>query len=180
MAETLVIKGKIEFKSKNGKSFKIEGDENYFSANKEVVTDLANVAKGEEVELTYVQNGAFRNVSKITKLAQATKVEPAKYRCEKCKAELKDDKYKLCYKCGKAAKDAKADPGKDKSQVYNSDPNKSKTNYGSPEDVAGKEVGCAANCAAAILSGRPEDPVTLAEMFGVLLTDILAKIRAAK
>ena len=95
------------------------------------------------------------------------KEEPSKviYTCKSCGKELKDNKYEVCFEC---------------SQKGNKPTNFNKTSYGSPEDIAGKEIGCAANCAATILSGRQEDPETLLEMFRTLMNGILDHIRMTK
>jgi DNA-directed RNA polymerase subunit RPC12/RpoP len=99
------------------------------------------------------------------------KAEPPKeeskivYTCKSCGKELKDNKYEVCFEC---------------SQKGNKSTNFNKTSYGSPEDIAGKEIGCAANCAATILSGRQEDPETLLEMFRTLMNGILDHIRMTK
>lgn len=112
----------------------------------------------------------------------------AKPKCEVCGKELKDDKYKLCFMCNKkkAAEKPKEEPkieDKPKTELAQEKPREqynSGTKYGSAEDIAGKEVGCAANCAATILSGRQEQPETLLEMFRILHNAILEHIRASK
>lgn len=171
----------ITSKAGNKKGFKIEEDKDqWYTANKEAIDDLAKVEKGDKVEITFVKNGVFRNVSKITKVTETKVEEPkeeSKFKCEDCGKALKDDTYKKCYMCNKKAP-AKTriidETEKDKGE------RKSTSNYGSAEDVAGKEVGCAANAAASILAGRQEDPEGLLELFRILFNGILEHIRNSK
>ncbi len=101
------------------------------------------------------------------KVEPPKKEEPSKviYTCKSCGKELKDNKYEVCFEC---------------SQKGNKPTSFNKTGYGSAEDIAGKEVGCSANCASTILSGRQEDPETLLEMFRTLMNGILDHIRMTK
>jgi len=180
--ETLTVV--IDYKAANKKGFKIEGDKDqWYTANKEILDDLAKVEKGDKVEITFVKNGVFRNVSKIEKVKSETKSEAKEepksgFTCEDCGKELKDDKYKKCFMCNKKSPPKTKvidEPEKEKDTGW-----KSKSNYGSTEDISGKEVGCAANCAAQILSGCPLTPEETLETFRVLFNGILEHIRANK
>lgn len=181
MAEKVTITGVVSAKAGNGKGFKLNGHENWFSANY-CAGELAVVAKGDTVEIVYEKKGIYFNVSKITK--KETVVAPT---CEDCGTILKDAKFKKCYACNQKAKDVKVTPitepkSEVTTQVQSTNNFTSDSKYGSPEDVAGKEVGCAAGCAAQILAGAGcgVDTETLLQTFGVLFKGILDQIRANK
>lgn len=183
--ETLTVT--IDYKATNKKGFKIQGDKDqWYTANKEILDDLAKVEKGDKVEIIFVKNGVFRNVSKITKVTESVKDEPKTeskvtgFQCSDCGKELKDGKYTKCFMCNKKAPTQTQvvdETGKEKEKSTWT-PNKS--NYGSAEDIAGKEVGCAANCAAQILSGSQDSPEGILEKFRVLFNGILEHIRLNK
>lgn len=146
------IKGTIIAKAGNGKGFKISTDqEKWYTATDITAPYLAKMNKGDEVVVIYEKKGVSHICTKIMK-AEAKAVEPT--------------------------------PAPTASSVSTpktyTQPFVNKTGYGSPEDVAGKEVGCAAGCAANILSGRQEDVDTLIEMFRVLTNGILEHIRSLK
>ena len=63
MAEALEAKGKVTLKSDNKKSFKIGTD--WYSATEKVIPYLEKVNVGDEVEVTYLKNKAFKNVIKL-------------------------------------------------------------------------------------------------------------------
>lgn len=86
------------------------------------------VVKGDEVVLTYKKNKAFKNVSKITKVVnEAPKVETPK------KEEPKVE-----------------EPGLKEPKTWGN----KREYYGSPEDVAGKQKGCALGAAGAAVAGN--------------------------
>jgi hypothetical protein len=169
-------KGIVKAKAGSGKGFLLDNDANWFSVKDNLVDDLAKVEKGTEIEVTYTKNGTFRNVSVINvvaKKAAKTEAKSEGFACEDCGAALKDGKYKKCFMCNKKAPKETAKEDKPATN-YN------KSNYGSPEDVAGKEVGCAAGVAGKLLSGRQEDPETMLEMWKILTNGILEHIRNLK
>jgi len=200
--EGIKLTAKVVNKSKNNKGLQFEGQEDaWFSVPEKLVGYSTKIEKGDTVEITYIKKGTFRNVIGIYPTSGEKKPETAPlveakketgFNCTECGAVLKDGKYKKCFPCNKKAKEA---PEKEKepitttgtgTQVFD-DPEKEKdgwkpgkSNYGSPEDIAGKEVGCAANCAAAILAGRPEDPETLLELWRTLFNGILEHIKLSK
>jgi len=195
MAEGIKITAKVTNKSKTNKGLQLEGQEGWFSVPDKLVTYAEKLNKGDVVEVTYIKKGAFQNVlglyPKTTEpetKKEEPKVDPI-YKCIECGTSLKDGKFKKCFKCNSKAKETSkvAEESKEpaKTQVFDDKTKKEpwvpqKTNYGSAEDIAGKEVGCAANCASAILAGRQEDPETLLEMFRILFGGILEHIRANK
>jgi len=177
----------IKVKAGNKKGFLInEEPDQWYTANKEVIDDLAKVNKGDEVEITYTSKGVFRNVSKIVKVTKE-EIKSTGFTCEECGASLKDSKYTKCYLCNKKAKDnpkAKEEP-KTESEPIVTEVKKEwagKSNYGSPEDVAGKEVGCSAGCASAILTGAGigTSQKDVMELWRQYFNDILEHIRANK
>lgn len=156
------VRGKLAAKAGNGKGFKVEGQEGWFNASDAVKPFLAKIEKGAEVVVTYEKKGVAMIVSKIVSATSASVVEKPKETvvdnslakspgtpvCEDCGKELKDDKYKKCYVCGKKAYKGKA----------------AKT-YDSPEKTAQIQRGNALNAAAQVISGMDaNDPDLLAEM----------------
>jgi hypothetical protein len=144
------VTGKLIAKAGNGKGFKIEGEEGWFNASDAAAKFLANIEKGAEVIVTYEKKGVGKNVSKITQVQTEKPVEK---------------KEALTATASKPAWQPKTE---------------FKSNYGSPEDVIGKEVGCAAGVAATMLTGRQEDPETILEMWKVLTVGVLEHIRSLK
>jgi hypothetical protein len=178
-------KGKIVVIASNRKGFKIEGDEAWFNAPSEEL--LKGFAKGDIVILNWDKDKSSR---KVTNIAREVVAKPAVQTvvkesgvvtgpvCNVCGKVMKNDKFKTCFLCNKQGLKPAGTvetPKEETKSTY-----QSKSNYGSPEDVAGKEVGCAANCASAILAGRQEDPATLLEMFRLLCDGILDHIRTLK
>jgi hypothetical protein len=172
-------KGKITAKAGNGKGFKISSVEGWINADDNSALYLAKFEKGDEVTVVYNKKGVKKICTKIMKASSSSRKETTDTTgkiCE-CGKTIKNDKYDTCYTCSQN-KNKTTSSGK-KSYKSNSE-NTNRTSYGSPEDVAGKEVGCAANSAAAILSGRQEEPDVLLEMWSLLFDGILARIREAK
>lgn len=180
---TQTITAKLTKKAGNGKGFLLEGYENWFNASEKVMPFLAKIEIGKVVEISYFTKGVSSIVTLIKEVSKETKTETPKPeektnkpKCTVCKKDLKDDKYPTCWECkDKAPKEKETTPEEPrKERTY------SGSGYGSAEDVAGKEVGCAANCASSILAGRQEDPDTLLEMFRILFNGVLEHIRANK
>ena len=178
--------GTIEYKAGNKKGFKIVEDPGrWYTANKEVIDDLAKVDKGNVVEITYVSNGEFRNVSKIVKVEGGEEVKAETkatgFACEECGAKLKDGKYKKCYVCNKKAKD-NPKPEVTKTQVID-EPEKKSTwtpgNYNNSEKTAQIQRGNALNAAAASISGNltGSDPDTIKEATLILASAYLDWLR---
>ena len=166
------VKGKLVAKAGNGKGFKIEGQEGWFNAGDTVVPYLSKIEKGAEVIVTFEKKGVAKNVTKIVKAGATTttKTETPKdstgFYCEDCGKELKDDRFKKCFMCNK--KNPQKEGNKISSKEYTQ----------SPERTAQIQRGNALNAAASILSGRPEDPETLAEMVKVVADKLLDWLRA--
>jgi len=196
------LTAKVTNKSKTNKGLQFEGQEGWFSVPEKLIGFSEKINKGDTVEVTYIKKGVFKNVVYLGAATGAvTPVEPKEapktsttgFACSVCGADLKDGKYKKCFNCNKKAKETPVEEVKEKETITTSgtqvfdEPIKEKkewtpgkSNYGSPEDIAGKEVGCAANCAAAILAGRPEDPETLLELWRTLFNGILEHIKLNK
>ena len=129
-----IIQGVITTKTENGKGIKIDGGAEYYNAFKAEM--IAHVVKGDTVRVTYTVKEPFRNIKTVEKLASAAPVEapavtapaPAKPWKPETKAEVPVPEVKKA----------------------------SGTGYGSPEDVKGKQRGCALNAATALLSGKLE------------------------
>jgi hypothetical protein len=182
--ETLTVT--IDYKATNKKGFKIAGDKDqWYTANKEILDDLAKVEKGDTVEITFVKNGVFRNVSKIEKIKlepkSETKDEPKSgFTCEDCGKELKDGKYKKCFMCNKKA------PAK--TQVFDEPEKESKKewvpgNYNNPEKTAQIQRGNALNAAAAVVANsniemKDKSPEALAEATKIIADLFLDWLRA--
>jgi hypothetical protein len=196
------VTAKLAKKSKTNKGILLEGNDAWFSIAEKLVSFVEKLNVGDLIDVTYIKKGTFQNVIGIypAKTGEQKTEEPKEtpksstgFACTVCGAELKDGKYKKCFECNKKAKEAPVAEKKEEpttttgTQVFD-EPQKEtttrwtpgKSNYGSPEDIAGKEVGCAANCAAAILAGRPEDPETLLELWRTLFNGILEHIKLNK
>jgi len=191
--EGIKLTAKVTNKSKTNKGLQFEGQEGWFSVPEKLIPFSEKINKGDTVEVTFIKTGVSKNVVYLSATtAEAKKEEPkveekkgTGFNCTVCGAELKDGKYKKCYTCNQKAKETQVEEPK-KTEVFD-EPEKEKeswkpgkSNYGSPEDIAGKEVGCAANCAAAILAGRTENPDTLLELWRILFNGILEHIKLSK
>lgn len=151
-------KGKLLVVARNKRGFKVEGNDNWFNATEAVVPYLEKIPVNTEVIVTYNKKGIRQ---------EAIKIVPVKKEVPARKVANKSEKRDL----------SKIKTEDETEKIATSRPT---GYYGSPEDIAGKEVGCAANAAAAILSGRQEDPETLLEMFRILCNGILEHIRTLK
>jgi hypothetical protein len=169
------VRGKVLAKAGNGKGFKVEGQEGWFNAGDAVVPYLAKIEKGTEVIVTFEKKGVAKNVTKIVKAGTETPKEehqPTKsstgFECEDCGKELKDGKFKKCFMCNKKA------PKTEGNKISRKEPSYTQ----SPERSAQIQRGNALNAAGRLLSGRPEDPETLAEMAIVVAQKFLDWLRA--
>ena len=190
------VKGKIVVKKSDNKAFKFS-DEQWYNVNSEIIPILEKMNKGDEVIINYEQKGVSRHVSKMTLASTITKEKPetpeVKFKCEICGASLKDGKYKKCYKCNKSGATkpqstteepiefkcedcgAALKDGKYKKCFKCGKKNKAKaeykSNYGSPEDIAGKETGCALSSAATVASGCGFSDPDTAKQFTLTLAE---------
>jgi hypothetical protein len=146
------VKGKIVVKFSNGKSFKLSNNTMY-TVDEKVIPFLAKVSKGDDVILEVTKKGTFNLVTKLMKNAveqtEPEVTEEAEFKCEKCGAALKDDKYKTCWACSQKNK-----------------PSVEKTGEGTYVDKTAQiQRGNALNAAGAALSGNLQgaDPDTIIE-----------------
>lgn len=168
------IKGKIVCKKSDNKAFKLGDD--WYNVNEPVIPFLTKIEKGEEVVVTFEKKNTTRYVSKIVKAtatAISTKEEVKEsttgFVCEDCGKELKDGKFKKCFMCNK-----KNPTSKEKSTNF------PKSNYGSPEDIAGKQRGNALNAAGMAVSGNFQgvEPETIAQAVIIIADKLLEWARA--
>lgn len=170
------IRGKIICKKSDNKAFKLGND--WYNLNAPVIPYLEKINKGDEVVVTFEKKGVARYVSKLVLAKDAPKEEVSaeetgKPKCKACGKELKDDKYEMCYMCNKKG----AKPKGEKTSTSSGDG----VRYGSPEDIAGKEVGCALGAAATVASGCAfADPDTAAQYVRQLASNLLEWIRDNK
>jgi len=176
-------KGKILAKKGDNKAFKLD-DGNWYNLNDNVIPYLEKMSKGDEVVVTFEKKGVSRYVSKLanagaTEIAKTEVRESATgYVCEVCNAPLKDGRFKICYMCNK--KGLKPEAKKEEaSKTY--EKKEYKTNYGSPEDIAGKEVGCSLGAAATAASGTAfNDPETCTQFVLEVAERLLDWMRSKK
>jgi hypothetical protein len=169
------ISGKIICKKSDNKAFKL-GD-NWYNVNDNVIPDLTKMNKGDDVIVTYEQKNTSRYVSKLVSSAsaQSNNTNTTGFVCEVCGKALKDDKFKKCFMCNKsgATKPATQEQGNQSTPT-------SAVKYGSAEDIAGKEKGCALGAAATVASGCAfSDPET-AKQFVLELADAFVDWMRAK
>jgi hypothetical protein len=149
------VKGKILAKKGDNKAFKLD-DDNWYNLNDNVIPYLEKMSKGDEIVVTFEKKGVSRYVSKLVKAGttETPKTETTSttgFACEVCGKELKNDRFKKCFVCNK--KNPAPTVGKGTSSEG--------IRYGSPEDIAGKETGCALGAAATIAGGCAfSDPET--------------------
>ena len=177
-------RGKIICKKSDNKAFKL-GD-NWYNLNDNVISFLEKLSKGDEVVVTFEKKGVSRYVSKLVNAGavEAPKIETTSttgFVCEVCGKELKDGKYKKCFLCNKSGSVKKEDPKSNPSETTEPYVKKEwKTNYGSPEDIAGKEVGCSLGAAATVASGQKLDDPELAKQYVLLLAEYFLDWMRAK
>jgi len=176
------VRGKILTKKSDNKALKLS-DDNWYNLNAPAIPYLEKMSKGDEVIITFEKKGVSRYVSKIVSATEAPKEEKTEttsstgFACEVCGKELKDDKFKVCYMCNKKGLKKKTDaPASVEKKNY-----ESKTAYGSPEDIAGKEVGCSLGAAATAASGTAfNDPETCTQFVLEVAERLLDWMRAKK
>lgn len=85
----------------------INDDDEIWAETTEAVYNFAkkNFEENEKCEFEYEEEDGRYTITKILKKGKTTKKKSskskAKYTCEDCGKELKDDKYKKCYNCNK-------------------------------------------------------------------------------
>jgi len=184
------VKGKLQRKAGNGKGFLVEGVDGWFNTSEAATPYLAKIEVGTEVEVDYFKKGVKKEVTKIVVVETATPSAQAAVApkttsvtgstCAVCGKAMKDDRFKVCFMCNKQGKKAPSETHTSATETETKTYSSSGSRYGSAEDVNGKEVGCAAGCAASILAGRQEQPDVLLEHFRVLMNGILEHIRLLK
>ena len=165
----------IVCKKSDNKAFKAD-DNNWYNLNDNVVSSLEKVNKGDKITIEYSKKGVSRYVSKLVSAgaAETLKTEitaSTGFACEVCGKELKDNKFKKCFMCNKSGAVKKEDPKSNPAETITEPYVKKewKTNYGSPEDIAGKEVGCSLGAAATVASGQKLDDPEVAKQYVLLL-----------
>jgi len=179
------IRGKIVYKKSDNKAFKLS-DDNWYNLDAPVIPYLEKLSKGDEIIVTFEKKGVARYVSKIVSAKEAPKEEVKEektsstgFACEVCGKELKDDRFKVCYMCNK--KGLKPKTEKEEALKAEKKNYENRTNYGSPEDIAGKEVGCALGAAATVASSQQfADPEVAKQFTLILAEEFLNWMRAQK
>jgi hypothetical protein len=190
------VKGKILAKKSDNKAFKLS-DENWYNVNADVISSLEKLSKGDEVVVTYEKKNTSRNVSNLinAKSAPSAKETPKSstgFACSECGAELKDGKYKKCYKCNqKSPKDTTPAPEQESNSEFKCEDcgaslkdgkykkcykcGKKKGGFGksydSPEKTAQIQRGNALNAAAAVASGQKFDDPDAATQYTLILAN---------
>jgi DNA-directed RNA polymerase subunit RPC12/RpoP len=204
------VKLTIACKKTDNKAFKGKEDENWYNINNDVIPVLEKLSKNDEIMVTYEQKGVVRQVSKIVtaNVVQAPITNPGSgYKCSVCGKELKDGNYKKCFECNKSGAVKPTTPApetgfkcetcgaplkNDKYKKCFKCGKKGKSFggnsfYGSPEDIAGKEMGCVLGAAGAAASGRPfineqgkEDPEQAAQWIRIVAENLLDWMKGKK
>ena len=168
-------KGRVVAKAGNGKGFKLVDVEKWFNATDESL--LSNIEKGDEVTVYFEKKGASQQVTKIVKAGEeresTTVVSSGAPACIVCGKALKDGKFKKCYVCNMKKAEPKANPDV---AVCASAITKPYNDFNA-EKTAQIQRGNALNAASAALSGRQEDPETVAEMVVVVAERFLQWLR---
>jgi hypothetical protein len=96
-----------------GNMLKIEDKESkkgytWFFMTEAVVkfVDSVGIKAEDDIEFTAEEVKGEETITKITKYPQ--KQEEIQFKCEKCGASLKDNKYKTCYTCNMKAREEEA------------------------------------------------------------------------
>ena len=178
-------RGKIICKKSDNKAFKL--GENWYNLNDPVVPFLEKMNKGDEVLVTYEKKGVSRYVSKLVSANEVIHttehvVSATGFACEVCGKALKDGKFEKCFLCNKNKLEKKEDPKSNPVETITEPYVKKewKTNYGSPEDIAGKEVGCSLGAAATVASGQKLDDPEIAKQYVLLLAEYFLDWMRAK
>jgi hypothetical protein len=178
------IKLTILAKKSDNKAFK-GSDGNWYNLNAPVIPYLEKMNKGDEVVVEFEKKGVSRYVSKLVSASAARVEAPVEekkksstgYACEVCGKELKNGKFKKCYTCNKSGATKKEDSKSTPTEVKK----EYKSNYGSPEDIAGKEIGCVLGAAATVAGGCGfKDPEVAAQFVKTLAESLLDWMRAKK
>jgi hypothetical protein len=175
------VKGKILAKKGDNKAFKLD-DDNWYNLNDNVIPYLEKLSKGDEVLVTFEKKGVSRYVSKLMSAnVVESKTEPTSttgFACEVCNAPLKDGRFKKCFMCNKSGATKKEGTTEEKKNYVKTE---FKSNYGSPEDIAGKEVGCSLGAAATSASGTTfNDPETCTQFVLEVAERLLDWMRSKK
>jgi hypothetical protein len=166
------IKGKLVCKKSDNKAFKL--GEDWYNVNDSVIPFLEKISKGDFITVQFEKKGISRYVSKLAKGSETSEGEvkteesSTGFICEVCGTSLKDGRFKKCYLCNKNKATKKEEPEKKEEPKQKEEPEKKeesterpKSFYGSPEDVEGKEIGCAiaasASAAAGTQFGSPDE-----------------------
>jgi DNA-directed RNA polymerase subunit RPC12/RpoP len=108
--KTILVNGKILAKLDNGKTFQLV-DKVFYNVTDSLKPELAKLKKDEEVTLEVIKKGVVNTVTKIIKGTTEVKpkpeteskkedeTSPTEFKCIDCGADLKDGKYKQCWKC---------------------------------------------------------------------------------
>jgi len=177
------VKGKMICKKSDNKAFKLGDD--WYNVNTPVIPFLEKINKGDEIVVTFEKKGVARYVSKLVGAESEPQVEEEKtsstgFTCAVCGAKLKDDRFKVCYMCNKKGLKPKGKVEEEVPKVEKKN-YESKSYYGSPEDIAGKEVGCALGAAATVASSQQfNDPETAKQFTLILADEFLTWIRERK
>ena len=173
------VKGKIICKKSDNKAFKL--GEDWYNVNDNVVSSLEKFGKGSEVVVTFEKKGVSRYVSKLVDANEVTQQEGTKtseFSCEVCGKALKDGKFKKCYECNKSGAIKKGTTTTEQPKGGTYTPPAEGVRYGSKEDIAGKEKGCALGAAATVASGCGfSDPETAAQFVKALAESLLNWMR---
>jgi len=167
------ITGKIVAKKSDNKALKLS-DDNWYNMNSGVVDILKNLSKGDEVVLTYEQKNTSRNVSAIRKPGVATTTNTnysTGFTCEVCGKELKDGKFKKCYMCNKSGAQKPNTATTNPEEKTGKSSQQENIKYGSPEDTAGKQRGCALGAAATVASSQQFNDPEVAKQFTLILAE---------
>ena len=166
IAENVKIVKKAEKSTWYG--FKIEGNDNWFTVEGvEPIKEFQAIKEGDVVTITYTKKGIKQNVEKIVLSSAPVNTDAIAKKEEIVKASPE------LIKASEAPK-----PVEKPQSTWTG-----KSTYGSPEDTAGKEVGCAAGVAATIVAAMIDKttPIeTVLQTYRKIANDVLEHIRASK
>jgi hypothetical protein len=139
---------------------KVEGNDNWFSAEGDAQKILNGVKEGNTVKINYTKKGVKQTIDSIEITSEA-----------KGSSEPVEKEVTPLQKAVDAPKQAPK-------QEYTSG-----TKYGSAEDIAGKEVGCAAGAAATVVASMVTPAMETKEVLKIyreVVNAVLEHIRALK
>jgi len=164
IAENVKIVKKAEKSTWYG--FKIEGNDNWFTVEGvEPIKEFQAIKEGDVVTITYTKKGIKQNVEKIVLSSAPVNTDAI--------AKKEEAKPVGVIPAAEAPK-----PVEKPQSTWTG-----KSTYGSPEDTAGKEVGCAAGVAATIVAAMIDKttPIeTVLQTYRKIANDVLEHIRASK